>query len=293
MSETKNSEPICPYCRFVFEKMPSRKRKCPQCKNTVCRKSRPSDRVLRLVTEQQAEEIEQEWLQITAAKEADGFQGNMNIIANSKDHQIRKMAFAQLATYFWKKGPEYKGHVIEAKRNQFVEDLAYYAESSSIGINHVRIGYSPNTCKQFDTGQDEIYTIANALALMPLPHRGLDDGFCGCYYECVFDDELPDGYVMPRPENPIRMTPTDTVNDHSEIITNYRTPAVFTSTSTPPNPPIYTGITKAKPVKITDEPTESQIKQKAKFRIPSGILFFAAATILLIVMTINLINKVS
>jgi len=47
--------PKCPHCKFQFEKMPARKRKCPACKAVVLPRCSPSGKVKRLVTEEQAE----------------------------------------------------------------------------------------------------------------------------------------------------------------------------------------------------------------------------------------------
>ena len=41
----------CPYCEFMFEKMPGRKRKCPACKNTVFPRRAPGKNVKRLVSD--------------------------------------------------------------------------------------------------------------------------------------------------------------------------------------------------------------------------------------------------
>jgi hypothetical protein len=48
--------------------MPKRKRKCPKCQQPVYRKKRPTDRTLHLVTEEQAQKIEQEWDQYYKTK---------------------------------------------------------------------------------------------------------------------------------------------------------------------------------------------------------------------------------
>jgi DNA-directed RNA polymerase subunit RPC12/RpoP len=51
----------CPYCSAPLKKEPKRKTKCPSCQKPIFIKSRPSDRTKRLVTQEQAEDIEDEW----------------------------------------------------------------------------------------------------------------------------------------------------------------------------------------------------------------------------------------
>jgi DNA-directed RNA polymerase subunit RPC12/RpoP len=52
-----NADPICPYCGHKFEKMPGRKKECPECKKTFFVRTRPSDNKKVLVTSDQAIEV--------------------------------------------------------------------------------------------------------------------------------------------------------------------------------------------------------------------------------------------
>ena len=54
-------DPRCPYCEVVISPAPQRKRKCPSCKKTIFVKYRPTDPQKRVVTEEQATEIDKEW----------------------------------------------------------------------------------------------------------------------------------------------------------------------------------------------------------------------------------------
>lgn len=56
-----NIEPICPNCGKALENKPSRKKKCPECGNFMFVRTRPSDNKKVLVTEAQAEVIEEQW----------------------------------------------------------------------------------------------------------------------------------------------------------------------------------------------------------------------------------------
>lgn len=55
------SEAVCPHCGAVLEKMPGRKRKCAECGEFIYVRTRPQDRIRVLVTESQAQEIDDQW----------------------------------------------------------------------------------------------------------------------------------------------------------------------------------------------------------------------------------------
>jgi ribosomal protein L40E len=63
VSETDESlpAPLCPYCGSALKKVPKRKTLCPSCREPIYIRSRPSDRKKTLVTQEQADEIEEEW----------------------------------------------------------------------------------------------------------------------------------------------------------------------------------------------------------------------------------------
>lgn len=56
-----NTAPTCPYCSHRLEKKPGRKKKCPYCSNLIYVKTRPSDKQQVLVTQEEAEQIEEQW----------------------------------------------------------------------------------------------------------------------------------------------------------------------------------------------------------------------------------------
>jgi len=55
-----NSEPLCPYCGYHFDKMPQRKKECPNCKKVFYSRTRPLDNKKVLVTLDQLNEIERQ-----------------------------------------------------------------------------------------------------------------------------------------------------------------------------------------------------------------------------------------
>ena len=62
LKEIGVAEPICPYCGNVLEKMPGRKKKCPNCSNYVFVRTRPLDGKKVLIREDQKEEMEEQWV---------------------------------------------------------------------------------------------------------------------------------------------------------------------------------------------------------------------------------------
>lgn len=55
------SDPVCPYCSGLLERKPAKKMKCPHCGKFIYVRTRPQDQVKVLVTDQQAEIIEEQW----------------------------------------------------------------------------------------------------------------------------------------------------------------------------------------------------------------------------------------
>ena len=56
-----NIESICPNCGKALEIRPSKKKNCPECGRLIYVRTRPSDKEKVLVTESQAEQIEEQW----------------------------------------------------------------------------------------------------------------------------------------------------------------------------------------------------------------------------------------
>jgi hypothetical protein len=57
-----NLDAVCPHCNRGLDKKPERKKKCPYCGQFMQVRTRPSDGKKVLVTEAQAEQIEEQWL---------------------------------------------------------------------------------------------------------------------------------------------------------------------------------------------------------------------------------------
>ena len=56
-----NTDAICPHCTHALDKKPGRKKKCPHCGHFMFIRTRPCDEQRVLVTEAQAEVIEEQW----------------------------------------------------------------------------------------------------------------------------------------------------------------------------------------------------------------------------------------
>lgn len=56
-----NTNAICPYCGQQLDKMPSRKKDCPHCRQPMFVRTRPGDGQRVIVTVGQADQIEEQW----------------------------------------------------------------------------------------------------------------------------------------------------------------------------------------------------------------------------------------
>ena len=86
----KNLEEIgeidkCPYCKRKLDKIPTRKSKCPHCKEYMYSRTRPSDRKKVLVTEKQKEEIEEQWTKYYEIQEESNLMENPEFVSAKKE----------------------------------------------------------------------------------------------------------------------------------------------------------------------------------------------------------------
>jgi len=231
----------CPHCAHHFEKMPSRKRKCPACREWIWPKRPPGSTHKRLVSVEQAEVWEAEWEKVSErraiekapesyAKNAGYWGGEtaerafrknfpsahakvkerhgdtkraVDIAAREAMGHPESSAYQQKLLALddaWaasKTDGDYMKHLIKHHREQLREIKI----DNSIGIHHVRIvalGSGGRFCPACKAMDGEIFKITDERKHMHLPVdgctcTGLEDhqtGFCLCYYECVFDDEV-------------------------------------------------------------------------------------------------------
>jgi DNA-directed RNA polymerase subunit RPC12/RpoP len=64
-----NTEPVCPYCNFKFDKMPQKNKKCPNCSNFIICRNRPFDSKNVLLREDQMNELGAQWSAKLAPKD--------------------------------------------------------------------------------------------------------------------------------------------------------------------------------------------------------------------------------
>lgn len=83
-----NIEPICPNCGKALENKPSRKKKCPECGKFMFVRTRPSDNKKVLVTEAQAEVIEEQWSIANGTHET--YLKEKNAFENEKASQTKR-----------------------------------------------------------------------------------------------------------------------------------------------------------------------------------------------------------
>jgi DNA-directed RNA polymerase subunit RPC12/RpoP len=56
-------ESVCPHCEAHLDKRPNRKKKCPHCSEYIYVRTRPADQKKVLVTEEQRDAIDVQWMQ--------------------------------------------------------------------------------------------------------------------------------------------------------------------------------------------------------------------------------------
>ena len=59
-TQVGNTDPVCPHCSQRLEKMPSRKKKCPSCKEDIYVRTRPGDKKRILIRADQIEAVEEQ-----------------------------------------------------------------------------------------------------------------------------------------------------------------------------------------------------------------------------------------
>lgn len=198
----------CPHCGHTFEKMPSRKRKCPTCGESVIVKKDPATEQKILMTEKQASAADVAWKQIyfvrrwarrleitesevhsRHAKMAPGTSPRDALwsIMNERsqgasDHTESKMALFEMGLFLHEEGRDNLKVMQEAARAQL-------REIRSVGIrDEVKI-FSEGGCDTCRALDGTVLTIEQALKTMPIPcpecvHDVNDSGrgWCRCMY---------------------------------------------------------------------------------------------------------------
>lgn len=302
---SKNAEPVCPYCGYIFESMPTRKRKCPKCQETIYRQSYPPDNIKRLMTEHQAAAAKKQWDEYQAKKEQAEINEYIDIINKPGDHPGKRTAFIMLSRFFYKKGPEFHEKAFELQQLGFVEELNRHLSNNrgSRTPIKVKIGYGPYTCTHLRPDFPVIYSLEDAIKEMPIPHREPYKGQCGCWYDLVLPDDA-EYNMMPNnktilgeysviEKKPILLSLDYNDNNHKSIHyteNNSAGKAVFITRKII-NPEIKNNNKNLSTSNEEYKSTQDPLKTKNKFRIHSGIVFFIVIIFLAVMMSIKLANR--
>lgn len=193
----KENSIICPYCQADLAKKPSRKTKCPSCSNMIYVKRAPNEDVKRLVTELEANNIEELWSRkgrIDKYKQwlhgcginGSLFDGKIEEIRSGmgeewaewntvyalvqqglKDvtnHHNRKMLYHVMALLLGERGL----NAYEAQKSSFREELLGYKQTGSVRTVRV-LSEQRRTCHICSAYQGKEYRLDEALDIMPLP----------------------------------------------------------------------------------------------------------------------------
>lgn len=219
----------CPYCNQELERTPIRKSRCPHCKNIIYIKRRPDEDKQKLVTEDEANLIDQLWDVRNKIKEKNklfealeylnltredfiNFKYNhfpnatdFEVITKLIDHHYEtlttkkekidyhkfKITYFDLALYAAENGYEYFN--LQQTATRF--DLFKMRESGV--IRKVQIfTTNENSCEECQKLDGTILTIEEALETMPIPVREcktdyFKDGWCRCWYGTIIEDDYP------------------------------------------------------------------------------------------------------
>lgn len=221
---------VCPTCNSPLKKIPQRKTRCPSCSADIHVKRAPGEEIKRLVTAEQAQDIEAQWevaqerdeqlriLQAFSIGEQNydrtkamhgshGFTAGtysldwntgyflLNEVASkATDLHQRKMAFDQLAFMCMKKGLAFRDYFIRARE---VELLGYKAIDGAVVGVEIRSREQHGVCRVCQINIGKRFTLDEATKEMPLPCEactcpGLREtnGFCRCYYRTILRGDV-------------------------------------------------------------------------------------------------------
>ena len=215
-----DAPPTCPYCKILLEKRPKRKTKCPNCKKIIYSKYRPNDKVYRLVTESEKEQIEKEWAEESSRKwkekwidelsrygisELDFKKANESLskkfgkvasnedtvwmilnrlVLVNKDIEVLRSIYYTQVNFLRETGRNSGAAMKSALKLEL-------ASMKNNGVPKVEILSSNNSCDNCKKENGKIYNIDEAIAKNPLPNKNCTDdnhGFCRCCYLPVIDD---------------------------------------------------------------------------------------------------------
>lgn len=204
--------PRCPYCDHDLGKMPKRWLDCPACHQRIRLKRAPGTDEARLVTVEQAEDIESAWNERAALNDLRRMLKSLDLddaeiehaLSSSKDpktvfkkvlmdiatnsgnrYQQRKMAYLQLARHAFGEKKQYLSYERAGMRCELLD----LYES---GQSQVRIVSLDDACGYCSEAGGEVYSLESEIETVHLPHAactrdadGSGRAWCRCYYEIV------------------------------------------------------------------------------------------------------------
>jgi hypothetical protein len=211
--------PLCPYCSHQLLTMPQRKIDCPSCNKTIYVWYSTSQNMKKLVTEEEAHQIEREISEHieryeflnkqdtldetedevknlqTRLKESDPNVTMDDAYLFLLDQKIRDtMNNGEKSRLFYLKalmldnaGKDFHNELFESKKCELL-DLKRHEF-----ISKVQIITSADSCEACKADSDKVFSIEDALKNMPLPHKDCNralysnKGFCRCSYLIVND----------------------------------------------------------------------------------------------------------
>jgi len=211
----------CPYCGEILPKRPTRKRKCPFCRNVICVRTDPDTREKMITTEKDAQEIDvrrkriayrKRWIGRLALygitdqhfeakkaqlgkefqkepRDADVVWGLFNNLLTQQmktsDHDALKGLYYDMALFAEEEGREFF-HLLQQARKM---ELLHWREAG-IGVTKVEIlTAGDKACPSCQPLRGKIFKIKDALKEMPIPNKDCTthwhhpkQGFCRCSY---------------------------------------------------------------------------------------------------------------
>lgn len=210
-------QPVCPYCSYRFPVMPGRRQACPSCNGMIRVWYSTRQNIKRLITEEEAKQIEKEITsrienyemlnkQETLEKsEAEVIQVQEEMLENDPDATLddayiflldKKLSNAR--RYDEKSSLFYlKALILDSSGKEFFSNLRESRKwelmhlKANQHVKHVRIITGKGSCNSCKSLSDKTFSIDEAIRTMPLPHqdciRPLQGykGFCRCSYLVV------------------------------------------------------------------------------------------------------------
>jgi len=170
----------CPSCGHELEKFPRARRKCPACKKWIHRHVDRAGNLVRLVTEQQAQE--HKWSELNALLETTKKSGSKHDVAG---------VLRLHALEVFKEG---RDHLALAQKAQRTQILASWPPGGIIG--RLRIIGCADSCPACQEVIGKVFTVEEALKEMPIPPKNCtgstkrpeQHGWCRCCWVPEIDD---------------------------------------------------------------------------------------------------------